>query len=83
LLNPATGNAFDGIIQCGAKGVPTGCMKNKWINPAPRIGFAYDPFGNGKWAIRGGYGIFFEHSNGNEANAESLQASVSPKCAQR
>jgi len=78
LLNPATGNAFDGIIQCGAKGVPTGCMKNKWINPAPRIGFAYDPFGNGKWAIRGGYGIFFEHSNGNEANAESLQASVSP-----
>ena len=26
-------------------------------------------------AIRGGYGLFFEHTNGNEATAESLQSS--------
>jgi hypothetical protein len=54
-------------------GVPTGCLKNKWFNPAPRIGFAFDPKGDGKWAIRGGYGIFFEHTNGNESNTESLE----------
>ena len=77
---------FNGLVQCGEShptvpgvaGGTTGCMKNKWVNPGPRIGFAYDPFGDGKWAIRGGYGIFFEHMNGNEANAEALQFSASP-----
>ena len=68
------GNAFNGWVNCGVTpGVPSGCMSNHWWNPAPRIGFAFDPLGNGKWAIRGGYGIFFEHTNGNEANTESLE----------
>jgi len=87
LLNVGSGQSlYNGLIQCGKShptipgvtGAPTGCMENKWVNPGPRIGFAYDPFGDGKWAIRGGYGLFFEHMNGNEANAESLQFSASP-----
>ena len=86
LTNPTTGAflapgdplAFNGFIQCGAAGAPRGCLKNKWMNPAPRLGFAWDPQGNGKLAIRGGYGVFFEHENGNEANAESLQQGASP-----
>ena len=53
-----------------------GCLKGHLFNPAPRIGFAYDPRGDGKMAIRGGYGVFFEHTNGNEGNTESLESSA-------
>ncbi len=66
----------NGIVQCGVTaGVPAGCMSGHLFNPAPRIGFAWDPWGNGKTAVRGGYGVFFEHTNGNEANTESLENS--------
>src|SRR6266702_1570077 len=86
------GNPLNGIVQCGGTGGPTtplpgypsnvgasssaGCLKGHLFNPAPRLGFAFDPKGDGKMAIRGGYGIFFEHTNGNEGNTESLEGSA-------
>jgi hypothetical protein len=35
-----------------------------WKDFAPRFGFAFDPWGNGRTAIRGSYGIFYDRMIG-------------------
>ena len=86
LIDNATGEPFpratndldpriaNGLVRCGYNGVPASCMSPHYWNPAPRAGFAWDITGRGTSALRGGYGLFFEHGTPYEANSGSLEA---------
>jgi len=46
-----------------------------WNNVAPRFGFAWDPTGSARWAIRGGYGVYYSRFS-NQTLLQSTGGSV-------
>ncbi|MGH9841227.1 MAG: carboxypeptidase regulatory-like domain-containing protein [Blastocatellia bacterium] len=57
-LAPGTGDFTNGMAQPGG-GVPRALYKDRGVHYAPRVGFAWDIFGDGKTALRGGFGMFY------------------------
>jgi hypothetical protein len=84
--NPAgaQANALNAVASLPGSPLVFRVPKQDWNNVGPRLGFALDPTGSGRWAIRGGAGVAFDVIPWNfytNANPVELQVILTPTAA--
>ncbi len=62
---PNTGNRLDGMIFASNGTLPRGGWNSNGIMPEARFGFSFDPYGDHKSVLRGGFGTSHDREQGN------------------
>ncbi len=67
-IAPNSGDPFNGMVAASVDNSYSRSLTSRGsVAAAPRIGFAYDVFGNGRTAVRGGVGVFYNRENMSDA----------------
>lgn len=62
---PNSGNRLDGLTYAANGTLPKGGWNSRGVMYEPRIGASFDPYGDHKGVIRGGFGISHDREQGN------------------
>ena len=63
-IAPGVGDSANGmVVPALDSSYPPGLIDGRGVHFAPRIGFAFDPFGKGKTALRAGFGMFYNRQD--------------------
>jgi hypothetical protein len=64
-------NVFRPLLETSEeKGLPWSIRYPDYRDPAPRIGFAWKPFGLENWVVRSAYGIFYIYPDTNQTQSQ-------------
>jgi len=70
-IAPGTGDVNNGLVTTSQdRNYPRSLIESRGVHYGPRLGFAYDVFGSGRTAVRGGFGMFY--------NRQNLDAALNP-----
>jgi hypothetical protein len=84
-IPPAAGTYLGFVVPANFKGqVPPSVYRNTLDTPipirapftnfAPRVGFAWQPLATSRWAVRGGYGLFYDRPDAATLLGQTLAA---------